>query len=154
VGDVVSQRLTELSRFLSGDSTTGSDLGTRLDHWSDSIEIFLNSGPLGLAGRTGLTGDTGGHSQWLDLVASYGLLAAFPLLFFLFAWKVSRRESNANGVSALKRVWLYFVVLGFINPLLFSTIVLTWMFFVPIVVTWLDDPAPARAISAPQGANV
>ena len=153
VGDVVSQRLTELARFLSGDSTNGSDLGTRLHHWSDSVAIFLDSGPLGIAGRTGVSGDTGGHSAWLDLLASYGLLVVLPLLFFLFAWRFSCRRSSPNGVSALRRAWLYFIILGFINPLLFSTIVLTWMFFVPMLVTWLDEPAPARAAPAMQRAN-
>lgn len=153
VGTVVSQRLSELATFFSGESTRGSDLGTRLYRWSESIEIFLDSGPLGLAGRTGVRGDTGGHSQWLDMIANYGVLTVLPLLFFVFAWNFCRKRSTIIGALALKRVWLYFIVLGFINPLLFSTIVLTWMFFVPITASWIEDRAPARIPSVLHGAS-
>jgi len=144
VSDDVSQRFSELALYLSGESSNGSDLGTRLDRWRESIDIVLSSGPLGLAGKTAVKGDTGGHSEWLDLLASYGVLAMLVALFFVFAWRALRDNTSASEISSLVRPWTFFVVLGFVNTLLFSTIVVTWMFFLPALANWLRQQSTDR----------
>jgi hypothetical protein len=137
----VQTRLDELARFLSGESTTGGDLGTRVDRWTHSLGLFLSSGVFGLAGTGGSGQDTGGHSQWLDLLASYGIWAGLLVLFLVLTWRMRRAWMSPNGAEALGRAWVYFLVLGVVNTLLFSTIVLTWMFLLPALAEWLADRA-------------
>jgi hypothetical protein len=143
VNQDVGQRLIELSQFLSGESSTGSDLATRFDRWASSIEMFLSSGPFGLAGQGRPNQATGGHSQWLDMLASYGLWIGGLALFLVFAWRLLGSRMPPNGVAALRRSWVFFLVLGLVNTLLFSTIVLTWMFLLPSLAGWLAERTPS-----------
>lgn len=139
----VGQRFVELSRLLAGESSTHSDLGTRLDTWTTSIEIFLSTAPFGLAGQVELNQATGGHSQWFDLLASYGVWISMLALFLVFTWRLLKSRMTPTGVEALRRSWIFFLVVGFVNPLLFSTIVLTWMFLLPALAEWLGEGAPS-----------
>lgn len=150
---VVRERLRELSGFLSGQVTSGSDLGMRLSQWRQSINTFWKSGPFGLAGGLNSSLDHGGHSQWLDLLASYGMYVLLLGLFLVFAWRV-HRTGTTTEIEPLKRTWIYFLVLGFVNPLLFSTIVLTWMFFLPFVASWLGEKSASHRSVIREGATV
>lgn len=145
VSAVVSTRLLELAGFLSGDSLTGSDLGSRGGRWSDSLHLFLSSGVFGLAGRGGTNQDTGAHSQWLDLLASYGAWFGLLALFVVFAWRLARSRVSPIARESLGRTWVFFLILGFVNTLLFSPIVLTWMFLLPALAEWLGDRTRSRA---------
>jgi hypothetical protein len=151
----VSERLGELSDFLSGGMTSDSDLGTRFDRWSRSIDIFLTSGPLGLAGGgTTPFQAQGGHSAWLDMLASYGVYALLLALFLVFAWRLSRDRAATADVDPLRRAWIYFLVLGVVNTLLFSTIVMTWMFFIPSLISWLGEKSPEHSSKTPEVVTV
>lgn len=149
----VQVRLVELARFLAGESSTGSDLGTRVERWTDSVEAFMSSGVFGLAGRGGTNQETGGHSQWLDLLASYGLWLLLPAIFLAFAWRLCRTRLSPVGAGAVGRAWVFFLVLGLVNTLLFSTIVLTWMFLLPALAEWLGGRVHSRAAPALQEVN-
>jgi len=151
VSAAVSDRLRELSGFLAGQSADGTDLGTRISRWKYSIDIFLENGPLGLAGRAAPDQVAGGHSQWFDLLASYGILALLPVLFLILAWRLCVSRAPTTEVDALRSPWIYLLLLGFVNPSLFSTIVLTWMFFLPSLVSWLDGRLRSKSGGKPGG---
>lgn len=137
VSDDVQQRLAELADFLSGRLVDRSDLGTRLDLWGDSTSSFLDGGLLGSAsGNSG--GTVGGHSQWLDLLAAYGVMALLLAIFFARAWGSVKRQPWLD-IKPVGRAWVYFLLVGVVNPLLFSTVVLGWMFFVPSLASQLGN---------------
>lgn len=133
----VQVRLIGLAGFLKGESSAGSDLGSRLDLWSRSVGLFLSNGPFGLSGSGRTNQITGGHSQWLDFLASYGILTVFLVLFFALSWRLLRRRIPPETASSVGRGWFFLLLVGFINTLLFSTIVLTWMFLLPALAMWL-----------------
>lgn len=141
----VSQRLLELSGFLMGSLSSGTDLGTRLSRWTISLDLFFASGPFGLAGGSAANQETGGHSAWLDLLASYGLWVLMLALFFVLAWRLQTVHMMRSGTGAISRAWALFLVLGLVNTLLFSTIVLTWLLLVPMLVIWLTEGASSEA---------
>lgn len=145
VSAAVSTRLLELAGLLLGNSSTGSDIGVRGERWSSSLQLFLSSGVFGLAGRGQMNQDTGAHSDWLDLLASYGLWAGLLALFLFFAWRLARTRVSPIGRESLGRFWVFFLILGLVNTLLFSTIVLTWMFLLPALAEWLGDRTRPRA---------
>jgi hypothetical protein len=141
VAEAVSVRLTELSDFLSGTSNPGTDLGTRVEHWSQSIGLIWEHGAFGIVGVPLEPMQTAGdHSSWLDLTANYGLGVGLMALFLVFAWRLARTRFPSS-VMLMSRAWIYFVVLGFFNTLLFSTVVIAWMFFVPLAAAYLVRPS-------------
>jgi len=135
----IDVRLKELADFLSDEMSSGSDLGSRLDLWAGSLQLFLSSGPFGLVGRSGGNQEAGGHSQWLDLLANYGIWLFLLFMFFTFAWSLIRRRVPRPAVAGVGRGWLFMLLLGFVNTLLFSTIVLTWMFLLPALALWFIE---------------
>lgn len=145
VSSMVSTRLLELPGIPSGDSSTGGDFSARVGHWSNSLELFLSSGVFGLAGRGETNQATGAHAQWLDLLASYGLWVGVLVLFLVFAWRLARTLVSPMARESLGRPWVFFLMLGFVNNLVFSTIVLTWMFLLPALAEWLADRTRNRA---------
>lgn len=149
----VAERLGDLSRSLSGESLAGSDFGKRVEFWGDSVDIVLSTGPLGLAGAGAMNQETGGHSQWLDLLASYGVMTLPFGLFLVLAWRFCRSQLSAPVVDAIRRSWLFFVVLGLFNTVLFSTIVLTWMFLLPSVAGWFARTTSITPRSETGGAS-
>jgi len=148
--DAVATRLSELDSLLTGSSLSGSDLLTRFSFWSQSIETFLDSGPFGLAGTGRPHQEVGNHAEWLDLLAAYGVWSLLLLLFFAFARRRANRTVPSDARPALGRAWLFFALLGFVNTLLFSTIVLTWMFVVPALCTYLPSPSKKAHASEPE----
>jgi len=135
----VQVRLIDLARFLNGESSAGSDLGSRLDLWTRSVVLFLSNGPFGLAGSGRTNQATGGHSQWLDFLASYGILTALLVLFFALSWLLLRRRLPTEAAASVGRGWLFLLVVGLVNTLIFSTIVLTWMFLLPALAMWFGE---------------
>lgn len=141
----VRQRFAELADLLAGDVARHSDLAIRLELWGRSMSTVLDGGILGSI-TTRASEGAGGHSQWLDLLASYGIFALLLGGFLTLAWRSLEQLADFNTVP-VKRAWVYFLLLGFVNPSLYSVIVLAWMFLVPSLASLLSHTSAKRKIS-------
>jgi ABC-type multidrug transport system fused ATPase/permease subunit len=136
----VSVRFDELSYFFSGKDISGTDLKSRGNLYYQSVEAFSKN----IFGGTVLANNSmykaGGHSAWLDLLASFGLFA-IPFFMFLYkAYKYCKSGIPAEFQKFLNVYWLYFICLGFINTALFAPIYTIWFLFLPVFIsTYLQE---------------
>ena len=144
----VQVRLVELAQFLDGNPLPGSDLASRFALWDTSILTLLASGPLGLAGTVTADSAIGGHSQWLDLLAAYGLYSIILVMYFILAWRATTALLDSTALAAVRRAWLLLLLIGLVNTVLFSVIVLVWMFLVPSLAAWLSSRLDASKAGA------
>ncbi|EDP67300.1 hypothetical protein CAT7_07408 [Carnobacterium sp. AT7] len=130
-------RFDEVSDLLSGVVFHGSDLSARFQRYTLSIDAFKNNV---FEGTT--LGDfqpIGGHSSWIDILAYFGLPSLLFFLFFLNIYKVYKKIVPFKYISLVRITFLYFLVLGILNTLFFSTIFITWFLFMPILILYIDN---------------
>lgn len=130
----VSVRLNELAYFFSGYDIFGTDLYIRLLLYLKSLEAFLHNIIAGISVSTNGIYSPGGHSAWLDLMATFGLLA-IPFFIFLYkAYKYGKKRTPIHFKPLYKIYWLYFICLGFVNTILFAPIYTIWFLFLPLFI--------------------
>lgn len=142
VAQEVAIRLVEVAAFLEGNAGMTHDLSSRIDYWNVSLNQIMTHGPFGVLGGSVGERGIGGHSAWLDLAAGYGIVAGLFFIFLALGLRRQIADLEPRDIAVLKRTWIYFVVLGSVNTLLFSTIVLAWMFLVPALIDGLNRRGP------------
>jgi hypothetical protein len=130
----ISIRFIELANFFSGNNISGSDLADRQTRYSMSIKAFFQNFIGGTSLSPNYIHGVGGHSAWLDLLANFGIFSIPLIVFFIRAYRYCIKCIDLNHRTLINVCWLYFVLLGFINTLFFSSIFITWMMFVPFFV--------------------
>lgn len=131
----VSVRFDELAGFFSGNDISGTDLNSRQSLYLQSVDAFANNILTGTVVSNNSVYRAGGHSAWLDLLATFGL---FAIPFFMFLYKAYKYCKNTVPIMFrpfVKVYWLYFVCLGFINTLLFASIYTIWFLFLPVFIS-------------------
>jgi len=134
----VSMRFKDIAYFFSGINMSGTDLNARLNLYSQSMDAFTNNILIGISITDSNVYSAGGHSAWLDLLSQFGLFS-LPFSLFLFnAYKYCKNRVSKNFRSFVNVYWLYFILLGFINTLLFANIFTIWFLFLPMVIKSLQ----------------
>lgn len=129
----VSERLIELSFFLSGNSTTGdSDLEGRFNRYTLSLNTIVRHPIFGNA--MGYHDTIGGHSSWLDYWAQFGIFFAFIILFMIKTYRYTQSLTLQIGKPFIRIYWIYFAILGIVNPLMFTNLFIIWFLFLPYAV--------------------
>lgn len=130
----VSVRLIELSDLFSGYDIFGTDLYSRHSLYLQSLDAFLNHVFIGTLSYDNNIYAAGGHSAWLDLLATFGLCST-PFFIFLYkAYKYCIKGVPVAFRTFVNVYWLYFVSIGFINTLLFAPIFTVWFLFLPVFI--------------------
>ena len=142
----VSERFDTLALFFSGNDISGTDVDARLSRYLQSVDVFINN----ILTGTVLTGSNkyskGGHSTWFDLLATFGLFS-IPFFIFLFkAYKYCIERVPVMFRTFFKVYWLYYVCLGFVNILLFSSIYTIWFLFLPFFISSFFEISEKSAI--------
>lgn len=117
-----------------------TDLNLRLKLYSQSIDSFKNNIFTGSFGEN----EVGEHSTWLDFMGLYGL---FSILFFLYLYnmyKFTKKRINQKGVGGFNIIWLYFIILGIINTVLFAKIFLTLLLTIPLMINLMYGNSQKR----------
>lgn len=76
----------------------------------------------------------GGHTEWIDRLAQYGVLMCILIMIFwiqLYKNEKQYLKYKEKKISVLNISFLYFIILGFLNPNSFIQTVFPIMFFVP-----------------------
>lgn len=136
INTVISRKLMIVLNLFdySNIEDTGS-MGVRFELFMQSINIWLKNFFFGIASENNfsktrmVTAGLGNHSEWLDLLAQYGLFSIF-LMIYLF--KSKKSYQNNQG---FKMAFILFIILGFLNPINSFNIHFVVFFYVPL----LDD---------------
>lgn len=118
----ISMRLEEISKFLLSGDLSGKALGSRLDRMRVSWHSFLNYPMFGIPFsqyNIGKVLSVGGHHEWIDDMARFGVVGMSFFLYFVF-------QGFKAGIPILKRhmddfsmiMLIVFIVYGFFNPFL------------------------------------
>lgn len=119
--ELYAQRIREIALVMLGNEAQG-DLQSRLTLYSKSIEVFFSKPFFGIANGQYFNEvfAFGGHSEWLDTLAKFGVCLGLPLFWVLF--KVSRnvvKHTKRFGFARETHVcFLCFLIYGFLNPVL------------------------------------
>jgi len=157
LGDTVehpalSMRFHELaimSRDFSVDGTLNAE--GRWGFVTLSIRTFFSNPILGVGGFYGFATSQhgiGGHSAFLDELAKYGIIGAGFLFVALYsnARFVYRRLKNSKQKIAYYCSMTAFFILGFINTLLFVTVVFMAYFVVPGIICSFSNNMHVRSV--------
>jgi hypothetical protein len=141
---MISVRVAEIGQALRGEDLGGTDLHLRLSLYEQSLTAFLHNIPLGTTGNPGSRFIAGNHATWIDLLAVFGLLALLVAYFLVRAFLLTVNSLGDGSRPLVAYVWAYFLLLGAVNTILFSNLLLTWFLFLPF----------AARVSRPVGAPV
>lgn len=127
--NVVGRRLIELDNMANDKKGGDTDLLSRMSLMLSSLETFLENPILGVGPSVNYNYfemeklGVGSHAEWFDIFATYGL---FALLLVSYLINSAKRILKNNFSLFL------FVLLGFLNPAFFFTIILVVFYIVPM----------------------
>ncbi|MGG0788107.1 O-antigen ligase family protein [Peribacillus simplex] len=131
----IGQRLTELASGILGNSY-GESAEYRFILYERSFNAFIQNPFIGVGFETqydyykGLQ-YLGGHSEWLDMLGTYGIFGSIPLItIFSLQFYETMRKYNVKSVqSVVLIIYLLFIVIGSIN-LIFKFGIMVVLFLV------------------------
>lgn len=144
-------RLSELAQILAGGSVEGSSAEGRLSLYRESLVTFFHHPLLGVSANPGSAHASGAHSEWLDMLAVFGLFALLFAVFLVKAYRLTRARLGSTARPILVASWTYFLILGLVNPLLFAHILVAWFLAVPIAAGLLAELFATRREDKPTG---
>jgi len=117
---IVASKLRDLAYWFLGQGRT-TETGYRLNLYESSFFTFLDNPLFGIYGPSPNPGLIGGHSGWFDLLAFYGLFTTIPfVLAIYFNFKKHYQFFKGSAYSKyLLTCQMLFVILAFINPILY-----------------------------------
>lgn len=127
----MNDKLNAIANILLGDMTNTDTLSLRVKLTNISLDSFKEHPFMGINFKNHQSGIVGGHAQWVDDLARFGILG--NIIIWLNYFLVAKKTINISKTMKIKRimggVWIVFLVLGFLNPCLSGTI-LTIIFIV------------------------
>lgn len=138
----VSGRLIEMSDIFSKvEINPNSDSGTRIECYSISINTIQNNFILSTFSDEPFDRLHGGHSAWLDTIALYNVCGLFLFIFLIDAFNHIYNNIHSQHKVIVNILWIYFIVLGLINTLLFSPIFVVWFIYLPFILSLVNHKA-------------
>lgn len=133
----IGQRLQELAFGLKG-SDFGSSTEYRFQLYARSFETFLESPFVGVGYLVqydyyAALQYVGGHSEWLDFLANFGLFGALPLflVFYLNFIEVMNKYRGTKYQSPILISYSLFIIIGSINLVFKFGIMVAILLFIP-----------------------
>jgi len=134
---IVKEKIIDFSTTLSGGYSTNSQTFNRIDLYLSSLRTFLKYPFFGLNASFGDTNSIiGDHSGWFDMMAYFGLFVVLPMFsaIGLSLKKTLRLHKRKDSFMYLLIIYVFFIVYGFINPILYVyNIGLVVYFIVPSI---------------------
>jgi hypothetical protein len=140
---IISVRLNEIIPALYG-STTDSSFSNRLHGLEKSWTAFTENAFLGVGYKVGfeyisIAAYTGLHTEWLDLLAQNGLFLGVPLLLFMGITFIELIKifKGTSMEPVIKLMVIIIIIVGFLNPILNTSIFIVALLFIPSLLTLL-----------------
>jgi hypothetical protein len=123
-GTRVSEKASTLLEGIASDGIEVGDSTGRGERMVRSLDTFLRY-PLFGCGLETLEENVGGHSSWLDPLATFGILGYLPMIAFHVMLVGAGRRAVSRGPGLLRKgdllqFWLTYIVIGFWNSATFS----------------------------------
>lgn len=125
-------RLTEIQDALNGKISKNSDLFARIDFYKMSYDVFWDNILIGVGPYYYGEGGLGNHSQILDDLGRYGLLAivVYASMVYTFKQWIDNIKAKSGKEFSLIIPYLVFVLFSCLNPTLILPILGMTLFFV------------------------
>lgn len=138
---VVSVRLDEIALFLRRGNLMGTDLLVRVDRISLSLDTFksniLTGVPFSMYNTTTTGVVVGGHSEWPDDLARYGLLGGILFAAFMYFGIMGAIPLKDKRIQDFRKPLILVLFLyGFANPFFRSGELLILYLIVDELILW------------------
>lgn len=128
--NMLLSRVDEVSLILQGNIDSAADFGSRNELFNNSLKTFKDNFLFGINHEISDFGNykeviIGGHSEWVDNLAKYGLFSLLLVFFLIKSVLVSK-----------PRLWCVYIILfllGFFNPSLQFPMIFTVFLMMPII---------------------
>lgn len=130
----LQQKVHELLLYSENSNLSGTNLYSRSTYYVKSFEAIVQNNFVGRVFSNNAHG--GGHSEWEDMAANYGIIA--PILVYFFFFKFTKKISTylKNKAIIVYRIQLLmFLMIGFIDPIFQSRIMSYLIFLSPLMLT-------------------
>ncbi len=130
---IITYRLDDISNAMQGGNMDDeSSMGARFNRFALSLKTFISYPLFGVNHLTANkeifdAGLIGNHAEWVDSMAEYGV---FAFLLFYFLIKSAKLVSRNRGLNV---VFLLFIIIGFLNPVLYCVQNTICFFIIPIL---------------------
>ncbi|MGM0877158.1 MAG: O-antigen ligase family protein [Bacillota bacterium] len=134
---IIAVRLNEIVPALYA-SANDSSFSNRLHGLEKSWTAFIENPFLGVGYKVGfdymsVAAFTGLHTEWLDMLAQYGLFLGVPLLLFIGITfnELIKLFIGTSMEQVIKLVVVIIFLVGFLNPILNTSIFIIALLFIP-----------------------
>lgn len=137
----MNNKLIAIANVLQGDFENVDTLSLRVELSMIGLNSFKQNALFGIDFRNHKSGVIGGHAQWTDDLARYGIIGnLFLVLYYIFAAKYTVRQCKSSFVKHLMiSEWIVFLILGFLNPCLSGTVLMVMFVVVPSLEFYFDE---------------
>ena len=136
----LQQKVHELLLYSVGGNLTGTNLNSRSAFYVKSFEAIVQNNFVGKVFSNNASG--GGHSEWEDMAANYGIIA--PILVYSFFRKFTKNiftYFEGNAITVYRIQLLIFLIIGFVDPIFHSRTMSYLMLLSPLILTvHQEDP--------------
>ena len=135
---IISVRLNEILPTIYGNAKDVTSFSMRIEGLTKSISTLAENPILGISYKVGfdysLTANyVSFHTEWVDILAQYGLIFGGFLLFYIGSSLKDLAEMfhYSDMENVIKIIISTVIVLGFFNPIFTSSIYVILMIYVP-----------------------
>lgn len=137
MNSIIAIRLNEIPQTIYG-SSSGSSFSNRIHTVEKTWSAFVEHPLLGVGYTVGydyysVEKLTGLHTEWLDILAQYGLFLGVPFLLFIAItlYELIQLFRNTSMEQIVKLIVFMIVFVGFLNPIQSTSIFIIALLFIP-----------------------
>lgn len=130
-----NNKIVAIANVLIGNYEHTDTLSRREMLASQSMASFYSSPILGINFKDHVSGRIGGHMQWADDLARFGILGNLIIIlnYAIIAIYTINTSKNMLEKNSMIATWIIFTILGFLNPLLSGPILMMIFVVIPIL---------------------
>lgn len=138
---VINTKLSVIGNYLIGYSNDLETLGERLGKIAYTMNSFKKSPLIGINYSNYNEYTIGGHAQWFDDLARFGIIGfSLWIHFFYKAYKnVIKTTNNLLCRNSINVAWIVFVIMGFLNPNIMSSVTMILFVLIPYIGLLADN---------------
>ena len=140
-GTIVEHRFNDVLKFINGQGDNKNDINRRMEFMRVSFDNFLE---FPLFGTVEKNIEIGGHTEWIDGLAYYGLLR-YPFFIAFIIVSIRKVHEFINCSSQIVILYLCILILGFFNPFINQNFFLALYIIIPFI--FMDYDYPEDTIS-------
>lgn len=138
---VINEKIIAIGNQLLGFNSDLDTWGVRIEKIRYTIESFISNPLFGLNYADYNATTIGGHAQWFDDLARFGIVGMIFMSFFyvnIYRSTIKKIEDEVSK-NATQLGWLLFIILGFLNPNTMATVTMILFIVVPFAGSLVNE---------------